>query len=480
MNHLLKTAITAHQNGKLEEAEMLYREVLSTEPKQSDANHNLGLILTSKDKIEEALILFKVATEINPNIEQYWISYINALIKQNRLEEAEITCKKILTQQPESIKLHFSFGVVLNNLDKLFEAEASYRKVIELKPDHVEAHYNLGTILQNNGQFEDAEEIFRKTTELKPAHVKAHYNLGLVLQNLDKLFEAEASYRKVIELKPDHVEAYNNLSIILNKLNRVEEAKEIFNKSLQLKSDYNKKIALEKHQEAKKYCENVIKIGLIEYPEKSAFVFKEVDQRDFFSRNNLVEVKNWSKHQPLLTWPFIDFINTLDLKNIILHELGAGSSTIWFSNKFKNIESYETNQDWYEKLKPLIKSNVSLKLTKLENIYECKIQFKSNDWLLIDFAGKRTRFIQELVKLSDDLIPAQIILDNTEWYRNGAKILIDRGYSEIPFFGFKSGQSIIACTSLFILKNHFKLKILSEFHYPMFSKKMNNLWDIID
>ena len=409
---LLKTAITAHQKGMLEEAEMLYREVLSTEPRQSDANHNLGLILTSKDKMEEALILLKVATKINPNIEQYWMSYTNALIKQNRLEEAETIYKKILTQQPESIKLHFNLGVLLNNLDKLNESEASYRKAIDLKPDFIEA--------------------------------------------------------------------YKNLSIILNKLNRVEEAKEIFNKSLQLQSDYNEKIALEKHQEAKEYCENIIKTGLIEYPEKSAFVFKEVDQRDFFSRNNLVEVKNWSKHQPLLTWPFIDFINTLDLKNIILHELGAGSSTIWFSNKFKNIESYETNQDWYEKLKPLIKSNVSLKLTKLENIYECKIQFKSNDWLLIDFAGKRTKFIQELVKLSDDLIPAQIILDNSECYRNGARILIDRGYSEIPFFGFKSGKSIIDCTSLFILKNHFKLKTLTEFHYPMFSNKMNNSWDIID
>tara|TARA_B110000259_G_scaffold28100_1_gene29782 strand:+ start:854 stop:2104 length:1251 start_codon:yes stop_codon:yes gene_type:complete len=409
---LLKTAITAHQKGMLEEAEMLYREVLSTEPRQSDANHNLGLILTSKDKMEEALILLKVATKINPNIEQYWMSYTNALIKQNRLEEAETIYKKILTQQPESIKLHFNLGVLLNNLDKLNESEASYRKAIDLKPDFIEA--------------------------------------------------------------------YKNLSIILNKLNRAEEAKEIFNKSLQLQSDYNEKIALEKHQEAKEYCENIIKTGLIEYPEKSAFVFKEVNQRGLFPINNLVKAENKSKHQPLLTWPFLDFINTLDLKNIILHELGAGSSTIWFSNKFKNIESYETNQDWYEKLKPLIKSNVSLKLTKLENIYECKIQFKSNDWLLIDFAGKRTKFIQELVKLSDDLIPAQIILDNSECYRNGARILIDRGYSEIPFFGFKSGKSIIDCTSLFILKNHFKLKTLTEFHYPMFSNKMNNSWDIID
>ena len=198
MNHLLKTAITAHQNGKLEEAEILYREVLSTEPKQSDANHNLGLILTSKDKIEEALILFKVATEINPNIEQYWISYINALIKQNRLEEAEITCKKILTQQPESIKLHFSFGVVLNNLDKLFEAEASYRKVIELKPDHIEALNNLGTILQNNGQFEDAEEIFRNITELKPDLIEVHENLGTLLKFKTlslKIREAKKNYK---------------------------------------------------------------------------------------------------------------------------------------------------------------------------------------------------------------------------------------------------------------------------------------------
>ena len=99
---------------------------------------------------------------------------------------------------------------------------------------------------------------------------------------------------------------------------------------------------------------------------------------------------------------------------------------------------------------------------------------------MIDLAGKRTKFIHELVKLSDDKIPAQLILDNPEWYRNGAKILIDRGYTEIPFFGFKSGEEIIACTSLFILKKYFKMRTLSEFYYPMHSKKIKNNWDTID
>jgi len=293
INHLLKTAIKEHQKGKLDEAEMLYREVLNTEPRQSDANHNLGLILTSKDKIEEALILLKVATEVNPNTEQYWISYINALIKQNRLEEAGTICKKILTQQPESIRLHFNLGVVLQNLDKLPEAEASYRKVIELKPDFIEAHNNLGTILQKNGQFEDAEVSYGKIIELKPDHVNANYNLGLVLQNLDKLPEAEASYRKVIELKPDHIEAHNNLGTILQNNGQFEDAEEIFRKIIELKPDVievheNLRILLKfktlslKIREAKKNYKNN-NIGELDSPLKLA--------SNFFISNREVETE---------------------------------------------------------------------------------------------------------------------------------------------------------------------------------------------
>ena len=446
INHLLKTAFKAHQKSKLDEAEMLYREVLSTEPKQSDANHNLGLILTSKDKIEEALILFKVATEINPNTEQYWISYINTLIKQKKYDDAAIISKKALKFNVNFTQVHLVLGLILIELGKLDEAETIHRKIIELNPDHSVAYNNLGTIFYKNSNFK----------------------------------EAEIKYKKAIELKPDYVEAYNNLSLTLLKLDKPEEAKKNSNKLMQLKSDINKKIILAEYQEAKEYCENILKKRLIESPVESAFVYKEISQRGFFLKSNLDKIENWNKQLPLLTWSFLDFIKTLDLKEVTLHELGSGSSTIWFSEIFKYIESYETNNDWYKKLKPLLKDNVFLKLSELDDIYKCSIKFKPKDWLLIDFAGKRTKFINKLIELSDDQIPAQVILDNPEWYRNGARMLIERGYSEIPFFGFKSGQSIIACTSLFILKNHFKLKTLTEFHYPKFSKKLNNGWDIID
>ena len=45
VNQTLQKAITAHQNGKHEEAEVLYREVLKTQPTNLDANNNLGILL---------------------------------------------------------------------------------------------------------------------------------------------------------------------------------------------------------------------------------------------------------------------------------------------------------------------------------------------------------------------------------------------------------------------------------------------------
>ena len=85
---LLQDAIAAHQGGDLNEAEQLYRAILGIQPSHPDANHNLGVLNLSLNKVESALLLFHSALRVNQASEQYWLSYIDALIKLNRLEEA--------------------------------------------------------------------------------------------------------------------------------------------------------------------------------------------------------------------------------------------------------------------------------------------------------------------------------------------------------------------------------------------------------
>ena len=85
----LQHGLAAHKQGKLQDAERLYRAILQSQPTHADANYNLGLIAVSLNKVALALPLFKTALEAFPEIEQFWLSYIDALIKENQLETAK-------------------------------------------------------------------------------------------------------------------------------------------------------------------------------------------------------------------------------------------------------------------------------------------------------------------------------------------------------------------------------------------------------
>ena len=78
IDQALQQGVAAHKAGKLEEAERLYRAILQSQPTHSDANHNLGVLAVSVNKVSEALPLFKAALNANPKVEQFWFSYIRA------------------------------------------------------------------------------------------------------------------------------------------------------------------------------------------------------------------------------------------------------------------------------------------------------------------------------------------------------------------------------------------------------------------
>ena len=85
----LQQGIAAHNEGKLQDAERLYRAILQSQLAHPDANHNLGVIAVSVNKADAALPLFKTAVEANPKVEQFWLSYIDALVKEKQFDNAK-------------------------------------------------------------------------------------------------------------------------------------------------------------------------------------------------------------------------------------------------------------------------------------------------------------------------------------------------------------------------------------------------------
>lgn len=182
--------------------------------------------------------------------------------------------------------------------------------------------------------------------------------------------------------------------------------------------------------------------------------------------------------QPLLTWPFLDFIEHLDLRSESLLELGAGFSTLWLSKRFGRVRSLETNADWHAAISRNASSNVELSLARLDELEQATFEYRGEPWLLVDFAGRRTAFLGRfLTRVAGASRPVAIVLDNADWYRNGARLLQQNGYLELPFYGFKSGQSWISCTSVFIDPSRFAPAQKEPFYAPPFSRQTDNSWD---
>ena len=292
----LQQGLTAHQEGKLQDAERFYRAILRSQPTHPDANHNLGVIAVSDNKVDVALPLFKTAIEANPTIEQFWLSYVGALIKENQPE----TAKNVLAEGRK-------MGLVGDNIDALEgqvnqitqpalpklpdkkksltlkekrnkiaerkqqKKQAKNKNISDVSPSQSQTnklleHYEsgryseaeelavsiteqfptysfgwkaLGELLARAGRKSEAANANQRAVKLSPQDAEAHNNLGNSLQILGKSEEAEASFRRAIALKPDYAEAYCNLGITLNKVGRLEEAEASYRQAIVLKPDFS-------------------------------------------------------------------------------------------------------------------------------------------------------------------------------------------------------------------------------------------------
>jgi hypothetical protein len=180
---------------------------------------------------------------------------------------------------------------------------------------------------------------------------------------------------------------------------------------------------------------------------------------------------------PLLTWPFLDFLDSLELADCSLLELGAGNSTLWFARRMRKVRSFETDPKFYEALSPQLSPNVELRWIELDALERGQVGYEDETFVLVDFAGRRTRFLREFLTRLTERRPAAIVLDNADWYRNGAAVLAEHGYRELPFHGFKSGQSFISCTSLFLRDAAALPPAKRPFHRPAFARRFENAWD---
>ncbi len=238
LNATLNSALQCHKTGNLEQAEKLYRQVLSQSPDHPDALHLMGFLAIQKGKNEEAVILIEKAIEKKPNSAAFYANYAVALQNTGRNEKAVMAGRKALELKPDAFNTYNTLGNALSGLERLDEAIENYQKSIGLNPKIPEAHFNLGNAFRKQYKFAEAAESYKQALMLKPDYAEAYFSLGLLFICLNDSDSAANSLLQAINAKNDYYEAYFNLGNVLMDQKKTDAAIACYEKALKTKPDY--------------------------------------------------------------------------------------------------------------------------------------------------------------------------------------------------------------------------------------------------
>jgi len=231
-------AILFQRQGRLREAESLYRAVLKVDPEHFGSLHHLGVVRAQQGDLNAAIRLMRSALSRNPRSVEA-LSDLGVVLEAAKQYPDAIKCyEKALVLAPNHVVALFNLGNVLQTLGRNAEAVAHYERALALKPDDPETHNNLGKSLHELLRSEAAITNFEKAISLRPRYTEAHYNLGVALKALGRHDAAIAQFEKALELRPNYVEACNNLGTVLLEQGRSGEAGACFQKALAIKPDY--------------------------------------------------------------------------------------------------------------------------------------------------------------------------------------------------------------------------------------------------
>ena len=157
INSLIQIAVQKHQSGELDEAELLYKQILQIQPK-------------------------------SVNEQEYLEKEYRPIIIGN-------------------------LGNIFEQQGKLDTAVEHYQQTLQLKPDYAEAYYNLGNILQRQGKLEAAVESYQQALKIKPDYGIAHHQLGNTFHQKGELEAAAESYQKALKFLPFSIFTYSYFNL---------------------------------------------------------------------------------------------------------------------------------------------------------------------------------------------------------------------------------------------------------------------------
>ncbi|GMQ95684.1 MAG: hypothetical protein BMS9Abin14_134 [Gammaproteobacteria bacterium] len=237
-DRLFERALGAHREGRIGDAEGLYRDTLTAEPRHVGALQHLGILAQQRGDIDESVRLLSQAASIVPSDPMLQNNLGNALRTQGNSARAIGAYRAAVASDAGYVNALYNLAGLLQEQGEGAESEACYRRVVALDPTDVGAWMGLGMTLADQGREDDALPCFERATTLRPEDPVCQYNFGNALQAVDRVDDAAAAFRRAVSIRPDYAEAHHNLGMALRSVGDIAAAESEFREALHYRPDY--------------------------------------------------------------------------------------------------------------------------------------------------------------------------------------------------------------------------------------------------
>jgi len=179
---LFQKALSSHQAGNVDQAKVLYEEIIQMDPDHSDACHLLGVIQAQQGKEKEAIKNIQRAIQLS-ECDIYLNSLGAVFLKQGHIQKACSCLNKALAQNDLYIDAYNNLGQALLLGGECMDALNCFKKMLSLQNNIPQLQSNYLMCLNYVPSLDDSE-IY-----------KSHLNFN-------KLFDTRQSYHKKDSLRP--------------------------------------------------------------------------------------------------------------------------------------------------------------------------------------------------------------------------------------------------------------------------------------
>lgn len=202
IQRLLKESRLYCQSGRLEEAKVIYENLLNIVPSHPEVLGNLGTIELQNGNTELGVAHLKKSISIDPLQFNFLMNLGNGLLDLNNPTEGFSCYEAACKLNSKSSDVFYNKGRAFKSLGRYQEAIESYKSSIKLDSRNYLAYMNLGFIMNERNQYQEALENYNRAIEIAPGDYQLFYNRGIVYSNLKLQELALDDFDEALRLNP--------------------------------------------------------------------------------------------------------------------------------------------------------------------------------------------------------------------------------------------------------------------------------------